>query len=123
MGRAAGSVKNGSVRRKSGAPRKRGMTTETTTILSPTDVLQAVKRFFMGEDAYHSAWLERESETHLSFGTFRGNIAVAAFPDPEQDGRTRVRVSTLREEHAVPRLMTYLRTLDAPQPMAGEPRA
>ncbi len=89
------------------------MTTETTTHLPPEAVLRAVKRFFLGEDALHSAWLERESETHLGFGTFRGNIAVAAFPDPEREGRTRVRVSTLREEHAVPRLMTYLRTLDA----------
>lgn len=97
------------------------MTTETTTSLTPPDVLEAVKRFFMGEDAYHTAWLERESETHLSFGTFRGNIAVAAFPDPEQEGRTKVRVSTLREEHAVPRLMTYLRTLDAPQPTWAGP--
>lgn len=91
------------------------MTTEITTSLSPSEVLRAVKRFFMGGDGYHSAWLDWESETHLTFGTFRGSLAVAAFPDPDAKGRSRVRVSTLREEHAVPRLMTYLTTLDSPR--------
>lgn len=90
------------------------MTFETTSTLSPADVLAAAKRFFTGADALHSAWLENETEDHLSFGTFRGNIAVAAFPDPSGEARTRIRVTTLREEEAVPRLVTYLRTLDSP---------
>jgi hypothetical protein len=88
------------------------MTREITTGLSPESVLNAVRSFFMGRDSLHSAWLETESETHLSFGTFRGNLAVAAFPDPLGEAPTRVRVSTLREEGAVPRLLTYLRTLE-----------
>ncbi|MFQ5688724.1 MAG: hypothetical protein ACE5HQ_00445 [Gemmatimonadota bacterium] len=85
---------------------------ETTTTLSPTEVMAEVKRFFLGPGAFHSAWLEHEGESYLTFGTFRGNLAVGAFPDPEHEGRTRVRVSTLRDEGAVPRLLTYLRTLD-----------
>jgi hypothetical protein len=88
------------------------MTREITTELSPESVLKAVRSFFMGQGALHSAWLETESETHLSFGTFRGNLAVAAFPDPTGEAPTRVRVSTLREEGAVPRLLTYLGTLE-----------
>lgn len=88
------------------------MTTETTTTLPPADVLDAVRHFFMGGDAYHEAWLETESESHLSFGTFRGNLAVAAFPDPAGEAPTRVRITTLREEGVVPRLLTYLQTLD-----------
>jgi hypothetical protein len=90
---------------------KAKMTSEITTSLPPEEVLRAAKAFFMGDDPFHTAWLESESESHLSLGTFRGNIAVAAFPDPEDSGRTRVRVSTLREEHVVPRLLTYLSTL------------
>lgn len=85
------------------------MTTETTTTLAPEEVLSAVRHFFMGPDSLHSAWLEAESDTHLSFATFRGNLAVAAFPDPRDEAPTRVRISTLREESAVGRLVTYLR--------------
>lgn len=88
---------------------------ETTTSLPPERVLEAVKEFFLGDEPFHSAWLIAESESHLSFGTFRGNLAVAAFPDPKGEAPTRVRVSTLREEGAVPRLLTYLRTLDSPR--------
>lgn len=98
------------------------MTTEITTRVPPAEVLEAVKRFFGGPEPFHDAWLENESEGHLSFGTFRGNIAVAAFPDPEGKAPTRVRVSTLREEGAVPRLLTYLRTLDASGLEAGTGR-
>lgn len=92
------------------------MRVEFTSERSPTELLERTKAFFMGPEAYESAWLEEESETHASFGTFRGNLAVAAFPDPEGEGRTRVRISTLREEGIVPRLVTYLKTLGSPEP-------
>ena len=95
------------------------MTIETNTSLSPGEVLDAVKRFFTGEHALGSAWLEGESESHVAFATFRGNLAVAAFPDPSGASRTRIRITTLREEGAVPRLVTYLGTLDAPAGEAG----
>ncbi len=89
------------------------MTTEISSDLTPQEVLEATREFFMGPDAVHSAWLEGESAAHLSFGTFRGNLAVAAFPDPEAGGATRVRITTLRDEGAVPRLVTHLRILEA----------
>ncbi|MGH7540879.1 MAG: hypothetical protein ACRELC_07770 [Gemmatimonadota bacterium] len=88
------------------------MTAETTSTRSPAELLDAVRKFFIGGEAYHDAWLESESDTHLSFGTFRGNLAVAAFPDPEGAAPTRVRITTLREEGVVPRLLTYIQTLD-----------
>lgn len=88
------------------------MTIETTTTLAPEQVLSVVRQFFLGSDSVHSAWLETESDTHISFGTFRGNLAVAAFPDPTDEAPTRVRISTLREEGVVGRLVTYLRTRD-----------
>lgn len=92
------------------------MTVEITSELSAARVLEAAKEFFMGDDAYQPAWLETESESHLGFGTFRGNLAVAAFPDPDGEAPTRVRISTLREEGTVPRLVTYLSTLDPSRP-------
>jgi hypothetical protein len=96
------------------------MTTETTTTLAPEQVLRAVRNFFMGSDSVHSAWLETESETHISFGTFRGNLAIAAFPDPLDEAPTRVRISTLREEGMVGRLVTYLRTRETVGQVAHE---
>ncbi len=90
------------------------MTTEIRSSLSPREVLDAARRFFAGEDALGSAWLEGESESHVAFATFRGKLVVAAFPDPEEADGTRVRITTLREDGAMPRLVTYLRTLDAP---------
>lgn len=96
------------------------MTTETTTSLPPDEVLSAVRHFFMGSDSLHSAWLETESDTHVSFATFRGNLAVAAYPDPLDEAPTRVRISTLREESAVGRLVTYLRAREVAGPVARE---
>lgn len=98
------------------------MRVEITSGRSPAEILAATKAFFWGPEAYESAWLETESESHASFGTFRGNLAVAAFADPEREGRTRIRVSTLREEGIVPRLVTYLRTLDEARPAASTGR-
>jgi len=83
------------------------MTSETTTTLPAAAVLSAAKRFFTGSEAIHEAWIEAESDTHVSFATFRSNVLVSAFPDPE--GMTRVRASTLRDEAAVGKFLTYLR--------------
>lgn len=96
------------------------MRVEITSERSPGEILQATRAFFLGPNGYETAWLETESETHLGFGTFRGNLAVAAFPDPEGGNSTHVRISTLREEGIVPRLVTHLRTLDAVRPPGAE---
>jgi len=96
------------------------MTTETTTSASPERALAAAREFFLSGDGTGSAWLEDESETHLALGTFRGNMAVSAFRDPEDGSRTRVRVTSLREEGIVPRLITYLSGLAPESVGSGE---
>lgn len=87
------------------------MTLETTTEIAPEKVLAKAREFFTGDESVYSAWLENESDTHLTFGTFRSKIAVSAFPDPEGDAPTRVRVSTLRVDDSIGKFMTYIRTL------------
>lgn len=94
------------------------MTAETTTHLSPTDVIELARSFFTGPDAVFSASIEEADETHLVLNTYRSRIVVAAFPDPGGSGETRVRVSTLREDAVAGRFLTYVRTADSPA--AGE---
>lgn len=87
------------------------MTLETTTDIDPETVLEAAREFFTGEDSVYTASLEEESDTHLTLGTFRNKIAVSAFPDPEGEAPTRVRVSTLRVDESIGKFMTWIRTL------------
>ena len=89
------------------------MTTEIASALAPADVLAATRDFFLGDDRMVDAWVDTESDTHIAFCTFRGNLAVAAFPDPAVPTGTRVRVTTLREEGIVPRLISYLALANA----------
>lgn len=86
------------------------MTSETTTSLAPADVLDLAREFFTGRDAVHAASVSEESDTHVTFATFRSRIVVAAFPDPDDGDGTRVRVSTLREYDVADRFLTFLRT-------------
>ena len=95
------------------------MTTETTSALAPADVLAATRDFFLGDDRIVDAWVDTESDTHIAFCTFRGNLAVAAFPDPTEPAGTRVRVTTLREEGIVPRLLAYIELANARPANAG----
>lgn len=88
------------------------MTSETITSARPDRVLDAARRFFTGTGRFADAWIDNESDTHIAFGTFRGNLAVAAFADPEHPERTRIRVTTLRDEGLVPRLLTYLESVE-----------
>ncbi|MDH3734318.1 MAG: hypothetical protein OEU54_12330 [Gemmatimonadota bacterium] len=89
------------------------MTTHTNSPLPVASILAAAKDFFLGPDRMADAWIESESESHIAFCTFRGNLSVAASADPEDGSRSRVRVSTLREEGLVPRLMTFLASQEA----------
>jgi len=92
------------------------MTREVTTPLTPEEAVRRAKEFFCGDQAVVSASLEEESDRHAVFNTFRSRIVVAAFPDPEREGTTRVRASTLREDGVVGRLLTYLRTIPTDRP-------
>lgn len=84
------------------------MTSEATTELPPGEVLELARRFFTGSDAVHEASISEESDSHITFATFRSRLVVAAFPDPDDADATRVRVSTLREYAVVDRFLTYL---------------
>lgn len=98
------------------------MTSETTTPLSPPQVLDLAREFFAGPDAVHAASVSEESDSHIAFATFRSRLVVAAFPDPEGEAATRVRVSTLREYAAADRFLTFVRTAtpqDAGRATAG----
>lgn len=86
------------------------MTNEATTDLSPGRVLELAREFFTGPEAVHDASISVESDSHVTFATFRSRIVVAAFPDPEGEAATRVRVSTLREYVVADRFLTYLRS-------------
>lgn len=86
------------------------MTSEATTELPPGEVLELARRFFTGSDAVHEASISEESDSHVTFATFRSRLVVAAFPDPDDDAVTRVRVSTLREYAVADRFLTYLET-------------
>ena len=95
------------------------MTRETTTTLAPGEVLAAARRFFTGPDRMADAWIDGESDTHVAFATFRGNLAVSAVPDPSVPGRSLVRVSTLRDEGLVPRFLAWLATLEPAAATSG----
>lgn len=87
------------------------MTLDTATTLTPAEALEQARRFFTGSGATIQASIEEESDTHITFNTFRSRIVVSAFPDPRDEAPTRVRVSTLREEGAVGKFVTHLRTV------------
>lgn len=86
------------------------MTSETTTDLPPSDVLEMALEFFAGPEAVHDMSISEATETHVEFASFRSSLLVAAFPDPDDGQRTRVRVSTLREYAAADRFITWVRT-------------
>ena len=50
-----------------------------------------------------------QGDHHLTVATFRSRLAISAFPDPDGRG-TRVRISTLRRNDAVGKLLTLLAT-------------
>lgn len=95
------------------------MTSETVTDLPPREVLELARDFFTGRNAVYDASISEESDTHIAFATFRSRIVVAAFPDPEAEGRTRARVSTLREYAVADKFITYLDTHAADQSERG----
>jgi hypothetical protein len=96
------------------------MTHETTTILSPAEVLSEAREFFTGRQAICPASIEGESDRHITFNTFRSRITVAAFPDPKGEAPTRVRASTLREDAVAARFLSAIRSAGRGAAAAGE---
>lgn len=85
------------------------MITEVVTSLSPSEVIEEARRFFTDEGAFHSATIIDEGDSFLTLGMFRSRLAISAFPG-DTEGRTRVRVSTLRRNDAVGRFLALVET-------------
>ncbi len=96
------------------------MTHETTTTLSPAEVLAEAREFFTGRHPICPASIESESDRHITFNTFRSRITVAAFPDPGDEGATRVRASTLREDAVAARFLSAIGSLGRDRVAAGK---
>lgn len=85
------------------------MTREIRVDLPPRDVLERAKRFFTGAESGYAGWLDGEGEGFVRFRAFRGTLAVTALPERDGEGRTRVRISTLRAHPSVPLFLGWLR--------------
>jgi len=85
------------------------MISETLTAMSPEQTIEEAKRFFTDSDATLPATIVEQGGNHLTVAAFRSRLAISAFPDPDGRG-TRVRVSTLRRNDAVGKLLTLLAT-------------
>jgi len=85
------------------------MINETLTAMSPERTIEEARRFFTDSGAALPATIVEEGKNHLTVTTFRSRLAISAFPDPDGRG-TRVRVSTLRSNDAVGKLLTLLAT-------------
>jgi hypothetical protein len=88
------------------------MISETLTTLDPQAAIEQAKRFFTDADSPLPATVVEEDEASLTVETFRSRVAVSAFEDPDGRG-TRVRVSTLRRNDALGKLLTLLATGEA----------
>lgn len=85
------------------------MTREIRIDLPPREVLERAKRFFTGADSGYAGWLEEEGEGFVRFRAFRGTIALTALREGDGEGRTHVRISTLRAHPSIPLFLTSLR--------------
>ncbi|MCL7926426.1 MAG: hypothetical protein M8860_02370 [marine benthic group bacterium] len=85
------------------------MISETITALEPDAAIELARGFFTDPRSPLPATVVEHGDGHLAVETFRSTVAVSAFPDPEGRG-TRVRVSTLRRNDAVGKLLTLLAT-------------
>jgi hypothetical protein len=93
-------------------PQRERVLQETTTTLSPAEVLQSAKQFFARQTGIYAAFPEQESKSHV---TMRGQggeeVVIAAL---SQSGSTRVTGSTYLFDQQVARFMATL----APVPEA-----
>jgi hypothetical protein len=83
------------------------MTREVLVSLSPTEVIELAKGYFTDPESGYSGTLVEQGEGYVRFQTFRGYLAVSARPD---DGRTRVRCSTLRYHSSIGKFLLQLQT-------------
>lgn len=91
------------------------MISETLTALDPHAAIEQAKQFFTEANSPLPATVVEEGEASLTVETFRSRVAVSAFEDPDGRG-TRVRVSTLRRNDALGKLLTLLATGESAAP-------
>lgn len=93
-------------------PQRERVLQETTTTLSPAEVLQSAKQFFARQTGIYAAFPEQESKSHISMrGQGGEEVVIAAL---SQSGSTRVTGSTYLFDQQVARFMATL----APVPEA-----
>ena len=79
---------------------------EFRTSASPAEVLALAKAFFSRQNAIYAAFLERESDTHLSFrGQGGEELLIAATP---RDGQTLVTGSSYLFDQQIARFFATL---------------
>ncbi len=86
---------------------------EALTALSPAEVIEHARSFFMHAGTPSAAFPERSSEAHLRLHIEVGEIVIAALP---RDGGTLVRGTASRGTHLLNRFLTLL-------PIARQERA
>ena len=93
-------------------PQRQRVLQDTTTSLSPAEVLHSAKEFFARQTGIYAAFPEQESKTHV---TLRGQggeeVVIAAFP---ANGGAKVTGSTYLFDQQVARFLATL----APVPEA-----
>ena len=93
-------------------PQRERVLQETTTVLSPAEVLQSAKQFFARQTGIYAAFPEQESKSHISMrGQGGEEVVIAAL---SQNGSTHVTGSTYLFDQQVARFMATL----APVPEA-----
>ncbi len=94
-------------------PQRQRVLQETTTSLSPAEVLQSAKEFFARQTGIYAAFPEQESKTHVSLRGQGGEEVVIAASAGEK-GATRVTGSTYLFDQQIARFLSTL----APVPEA-----
>ncbi len=83
------------------------MTRETTTQLSPAEVIAESKLFFTRLLVGYAGTIEDETDSSVVLSDFRNRIAISAWTS---DGTTRVRVSTQRPDERLSKYLMFIRT-------------
>lgn len=79
---------------------------EVLTDLSPKEVVERAKEFFLTRLTAYTGFLEEESDSHVKFEVEAGELLIGATPG--EGGRTRVRGSTSRLHHELSQFMATL---------------
>lgn len=83
---------------------------EVPTDLQPAEVIRLAREFFASRFSPYGAFMESESDSHLSFQVEAGELVIGI--GQTADGRTLVRGSTSRLHHE---LSQFLATLAPPE--------